>query len=186
MDKFELIEKLSEKANVSYEEAKQALEECDWDILDALLLLEKAKANAEEATDEEASDEYTTQKKKEYHWNGKHSRLNVEYSSTPGTFWDKVKALLRKANINQFVVSRKGEELISMPISVMVLLMICFWPFSLMVLFVALFFKTRYAFRGPDVSEKVNAVMDAAQEKAASAVQVVKDHRAESKDKKVE
>ena len=32
MDNFEKVEKLKERANVTYEEAKQALEACDWDI----------------------------------------------------------------------------------------------------------------------------------------------------------
>ena len=39
MDHFEMVEKLRAKANVSYEEAKAALEASDWDILDALVLL---------------------------------------------------------------------------------------------------------------------------------------------------
>ena len=40
MDHFEMVEKLRTKANVTYEEAKAALEASDWDILDALVLLE--------------------------------------------------------------------------------------------------------------------------------------------------
>lgn len=36
----EQIEKLKQRANVSYDEAKQALEKCNGDILDALILLE--------------------------------------------------------------------------------------------------------------------------------------------------
>ena len=40
MEHLEKVEKLKEKANVSYEEAKAALESCDWDILDALVKLE--------------------------------------------------------------------------------------------------------------------------------------------------
>ena len=40
MEHFEMVEKLRQKANVSYEEAKDALEKCDWDMLDALVLLD--------------------------------------------------------------------------------------------------------------------------------------------------
>ncbi|MFV3013365.1 ubiquitin [Clostridium botulinum] len=40
MDKLKLVDKLKERTNVSYEEAKTALENNDWDILDALLYLE--------------------------------------------------------------------------------------------------------------------------------------------------
>lgn len=41
MDKLKLINKLREKANISYEEAKIALENNNWDMLDALLYLEE-------------------------------------------------------------------------------------------------------------------------------------------------
>ena len=41
MDHFEMVEKLRQKAQVSYEDAKSALEACDWDLLDALVYLEQ-------------------------------------------------------------------------------------------------------------------------------------------------
>ena len=41
MDNFEKVEKLREKAGVSYEEAKTALEQCNYDLLDAMIYLEK-------------------------------------------------------------------------------------------------------------------------------------------------
>ena len=62
MDHFEMVEKLRTKANVSYEEAKAALEKTDWDVLDALVLLE-SEGKVKEAA---AGQEYTTQEKKEY------------------------------------------------------------------------------------------------------------------------
>ena len=41
MDHLEMVEKLAQKAGVSYEDAKMALEACNWDMLDALVYLEK-------------------------------------------------------------------------------------------------------------------------------------------------
>ena len=41
MDKLKLVDRLREKANISYEEAKIALENSNWDILEAMLYLEK-------------------------------------------------------------------------------------------------------------------------------------------------
>lgn len=40
MEKLKAVEKLRDKANVSYEEAKFALEKNNWDILEAMLSLE--------------------------------------------------------------------------------------------------------------------------------------------------
>ena len=56
MDKFEKVERLRERANVTYEEAKAALEQANDDLLDAILILEKQgkvrgpKANAYSTT----------------------------------------------------------------------------------------------------------------------------------------
>ena len=61
MDHFEMVEKLRAKANVSYEEAKAALEKSDWDMLDALVLLE-SEGKVKDAPE---AKEYTTQEKKE-------------------------------------------------------------------------------------------------------------------------
>ena len=41
MTNFEKVEKLVQKANVSYEEAKAALDKADGDLLDAIIILEK-------------------------------------------------------------------------------------------------------------------------------------------------
>ena len=40
MDHFEKVEKLRERANISYAEAKEALEKSNGDLLDAMACLE--------------------------------------------------------------------------------------------------------------------------------------------------
>ena len=168
MDHFEMVEKLRAKANVSYEEAKAALEASDWDMLDALVLLE-SEGKVKDAPENK---EYTTQEKKEYSWNTGSGEVKVTFSSALSKLWDWVKKLFQKGNANQFVITRKGDELIAMPITVLALLLICFWPFSLVILFVGLFLGARYSFRGPDINTNVNDFMNKAQDKAASAVEI--------------
>ena len=46
MTQYEMVEKLSEKMNVTLEAAKAALEASDWELLDAALLLEKQRGEA--------------------------------------------------------------------------------------------------------------------------------------------
>lgn len=41
MERKEMIEKLMNKAKVSYEEAESALEKNNWDLLDAMIYLER-------------------------------------------------------------------------------------------------------------------------------------------------
>ncbi|MBR0218896.1 MAG: DUF4342 domain-containing protein [Clostridia bacterium] len=168
MDHFEMVEKLRAKANVSYEEAKAALEKSDWDMLDALVLLE-SEGKVKDAPE---AKEYTTQEKKEYSWNTGNGEVKVTFSSALSKLWDWIRKLFQKGNANQFVITRKGDELIAMPITVLALLLICFWPFSLIILFVGLFLGARYSFRGPDINTNVNAFMNKAQDKAASAVEI--------------
>ena len=42
MNDFEKVELLRQKANVTYEEAKDALKACNGDMLDAMVYLEKS------------------------------------------------------------------------------------------------------------------------------------------------
>ena len=41
MEEFEKVEKLRQRANISYEEAKNVLEQADGDLLDAMVILER-------------------------------------------------------------------------------------------------------------------------------------------------
>ena len=180
MDHFEMVEKLRAKANVSYEEAKAALEASDWDILDALVLLE-SEGKVKDAPE---TREYTTQEKKEYKFETKNGgEFKVEVSNTLSKLWAWIKEMVRKGNKNQFVISRRNknmfdqpmEELIAFPITVLVLLILVpgvGLPTILIALVVGLFLGARYSFRGPDINNKVNDFMGKAQEKAASAVEI--------------
>ena len=176
MDHFEMVEKLRTKANVTYEEAKAALEKSDWDILDALVLLESEG----KVKDGQPAQEYTTQEKKEYTWQTKNGgEVKVTVSSALGKLWDWIKKLFQKGNANQFVITRGGQEMLSMPVTVLALLVLVLWPGSMFVLFIALFFGARYSFRGPDISGRVNDTVNGAMNKAADLVQGDKDNKVE-------
>ena len=161
MDHYEMVENLRTKANVTYEEAKAALEASDWDMLDALVLLESEGkvTGAPEFTTKEKTDE---------------PRRSARGREMKGSLF-KLGAWIRKmidlGNKNQFVISRKGTEMVAMPITLMALLMILVWPFSLIVLCAGFFLGTRYAFRGPDINSTVSAFVNNAQDKAAMAVE---------------
>ena len=50
MERVEMIEKLMEKTNVTREEAEKALEKVNWDLLDAIIYVERSKKEAEESS----------------------------------------------------------------------------------------------------------------------------------------
>ena len=156
MNHYEMVEKLRQKANVSYEDAKTALEACNWDILDALILLE-SQGKVKEGP---GGKEYSTQPRQETE---RKTDAESEFKKGMKRLWKFICALVRKGNANSFAISnKKREELISMPVTVLVLLLIGFWPFSLIALIAGLFIGGRYSFRGPDSAQRVNDVMNRA------------------------
>ena len=163
MDHMEMVEKLRQRANVNYEEAKAALEKTNWDMLDAMIELEKqGKVRAGTSYDTGSARE------------GQYEKVNATASAKREhtgwrNFCASVRSLFRKSCQNSFRVTRNDAELITVPILVMIVLMIaCFW-ILLPVLVVALFFNCRYSFVGPDFKgESVNRAMGKATDAAES------------------
>lgn len=163
MDNFEKVEKLREHANVTYEEAKQALENSNWDILDAMIYLEQGgKVHGPEQSS------YTTQTEK--------VKIDIEEKESKSTFSDNLKrfgdwclGLIEKGNNNSFCVERDDNEIFRIPITLLVVfLLFAFWV-VVPLLVVGLFFNMRYHFAGPDVRSvdiDLNKAMDSAAEAA--------------------
>lgn len=167
MDELELVEKLKLRANVSYEEAKEALDASNNDILDAMIYLEKkgcvsnltlepAFPNVGGSTfDRDASSEYTG--------------AEVKKSSKSGGGKGLLAKLWNKSKENYFVIERKSERLIKLPVWGFVLA-ICFIEVSLPLLLVGLFLDCRYSFEGADNLSEVNRIMN----KCSNAAEAVK------------
>ena len=160
MDNFEKVEKLRERAAVSYEEAKEALEASNWDILDAMVLLEKqgktdGPRKSSYSTDYDQQEEYTPVTKTVYDEKREKGRAA---RSIKGLFKD----FIRICKENSFCVTRKGKEILRVPVSVLILLLIFFWKLVLPVLLVGLFLGFQYSFDGKDELKKANELMNSA------------------------
>lgn len=167
MEQFEKVEKLRERANVSYEEAKEALEACEWDLLDAMVYLEKngkAKGPAQEA--------YSTNYEEQPQYVSVEDKVK-EHKETSDGFFKKLGKLLKifwqKCVDNSFCVTRKGEEVIKIPAWALVLALLIEWRLVVVVLIVGLFCGCHYSFCGKDDLEEVNKVMEKASEFADKA-----------------
>ena len=155
MTNLEMVETLREKANVSYEEAKTALEASNWDLLDAILLLEsEGKIPAETSTYSTRTEELPPEEEP-----AKHKGFHEGMKWLARTFGK----LLRIGNTNFLMVTRNDKELFSLPVTVFAILVLCsVWTILFAMLF-SLFFGVRYAFRGPDLGkESINSVMSKA------------------------
>lgn len=158
MENFEKVEKLRERANVTYEEAKEALENSNWDILDAMIYLEK---QGKTPSPEQSS--YSTQNQKTSVEYEKEAEEKSSFKDTMKRFGQWCLKILEKGNTNSFCVEKGGKEIFRVPVTLLVvLLLFAFW-IVLPLLIVGLFFNMRYHFVGPDmhaVDFDINKAMD--------------------------
>jgi len=180
---LEQVEKLREKANISYEEAQAALEKTNGDILEAIINLEKERRIPRpEGGGYYSSEKRGAEYKGEEKPGGKPKKDDgVSLGELVGNFFCWIGKILNKGNRNTFDVKRKGADVISIPVTVLaVLLLFTFW-ITVPLIIVGLFFGYRYMFTGPDLGkENVNRTLDS----MAQAAENIKKEVKEGKDGK--
>lgn len=157
MERYEMAELLSKKAGVSLEEARQALEENNWDLLDAMIALERAHKTAGSAVHVQTGPEGEAGVRK----------VRSVARKGPGFFsngfavlWEYLKKLLRITMDNNFVVTRHGKQIMAVPVLVMIVLLIVSFGLMLVVLIAGLFCSCRYHFEGRQLGkEGINSAM---------------------------
>ncbi len=151
MDNLEKVEKIREKTGVTYEAAKEALEASNYDVLDAIVYLEKngkvkgpeVQVVSVEANENKERSEKFKKTQDDYEKNCK--RKTRHYIND---FFKWVGALLKKSVDTSFVVERKREVLITMPVLVLIIFLIfMFWLICPLII-VGLFCDYRYRFEG--------------------------------------
>lgn len=158
MDHLEMVEKLREKANVSYEEATQALEACDWDLLDALLMLE-----SEGRLHEMEDAAYSTRTEQAEEQPKAERRKNRE-DGLFSTLFRGLGNLIKKGNAVSVQIKKNNEVRVSLPLTaVVVALLFMFW-WMLIAAVVAMIFGYRYSIQGLSIDADVNKAMDKAGE----------------------
>ena len=156
MDHFEMVEKLRERARVSYEDAKAALVATDWDLLDAVVYLEKeGKVAPQDAASYSTREEPRPEPAKTTDTRGAFARL-----------FDLVVRIINRMNEIHLDVRRAGKELFSLPLTALVLLLLFAFWFIIPAMVVGLFFGISYRFSGFDGVEGVNRAMDKASDVA--------------------
>ncbi|MCR5215021.1 MAG: hypothetical protein K6E10_11450 [Eubacterium sp.] len=162
MVEFEKVEKLVQKANVSYEDAKAALENANGDMLDAMIALERAgKAKKPGQSTYTTGPESQTQYRDVPYVIEQNNRENRR-----GFFSDLGSAIRRgfRYTIDTSIsVTRKGSEIIKLPLWISIIALLCAWELLLVVVVVSLFFDCRYSLVGKNsdkkVSDEVNDIM---------------------------
>jgi hypothetical protein len=167
LDKIELIR---EKTGVSYEDAKEALEASEGDVLDAIIWLERAGKASTHASHYETTSDGTSTTSVEM------QRAQQEYREQSkrtgfGEAWDTCRSHIRRflrAGIDMsFVAERKGERVLVLPVLIIVIGLFV-WGASLWLLIAGLFLGFRYHIEGAspvtiDVNDAMNKAADAAE-----------------------
>ncbi|NLA52874.1 MAG: ubiquitin [Clostridiales bacterium] len=153
MDHFEMVEKLRRKVNVSYEDAKIALEASDWDLLDALVYLEK---NGKIVHEKSAS--YTTKQEAE----PKKTQSTAYAGGVFQRLFELFTQAVNRINRIELLVHHRGKLLFSVPLLAFILLLVFTFKITLPVMVIALFFGITYKFKGAKNVDGVNRVMDRA------------------------
>jgi hypothetical protein len=129
---LELIEKLKEKVNISYADAKEALEKCNGDLVDALIYLEKENK----------------------------IKTAPEEKKTSG-FWATIKKWVKRSNNTRFIISKKDETVLNLSMTIFIILAIIATPFVLVGLLLALFTGHKFRVKTDDFNEeKINKTFD--------------------------
>ncbi len=189
MDNLQKIEQLVSKAGCSYEDAKAALEGCGWDMIDAIISLEregKVKKETVEHTaqNEEAQAEIVAEVITE---DRPDSDRQIDYSyeestsSNPGSgnkssgsydnaekapkekhrLWKRIKSILM--NNRMVIIKSDGKQIVDLPIIVPIIALIAFFWATLILAVVAMVFGCRFHFEGEDLGKtNINSTMDKA------------------------
>ena len=172
MDNFEKIEQLVNKTDCSYEDAKATLEGCGWDMIDAIIKLEKeGKVKKESAayTEKPAAEakpipEITLDVKGNSSGN-QDSTGNAGSSEKASKerfgLWQKFKRMMSKNRL--VIIKNNGQQLADLPIWIPIVALICFFWATLILAVIAIVVGCRFHFEGEDLGKiNINDTMDKA------------------------
>ena len=177
MTTLEQVEKLRTMANISYDEAKIALDATNGDLLEAIIYLEKqGKVSSPSGggyySSEKAVDADSVAYRKNCGDNHNNCNGRETFSTLLKRFGSFCMKMIRKGNTNSFEVLKGEESKASTPVTAFVLLMVFAPWITIPLIIIGLFFGFRYRFTGPDCSG--NAVNDAMNSAADAAVNLKK------------
>ncbi len=129
---LEQIDELRKRANVSFEDAREALQECNGDLVEAMVYLEK---------------------------NGKIKSKNS--CESKDSLWDKFKALVNKGNNTRFIMYKKDKTIINLSVTISIIISALAFHIAIIGLVVALVAGYRFKFvKNNGENMKVNETLD--------------------------
>lgn len=117
MDKLQMVEELVRRTNSSYSEAKEALENSGWNMLDAIVYLESKGVTCG----------------------------SVKFRKQTGKFCNTAKKAWNKCCAHNFQVKKDGGVIAEIPLAAAIILTLIFFEFIVPAALIALFFGISFA-----------------------------------------
>jgi hypothetical protein len=187
MDKFEKAELICKKCGVTFEQAREALDASNEDVLDAVVWLERAGKTAQgtcgqyqtSAVQSDQTSEEMSQAQSDYE---RSTAKKADFGAAFSRCWGWFRGLLRKGLETSFVVQRHGKRTLAIPTLLFAVLVVCAFWVCVPLLVIGLFFEYKYSFEGiGEVTLDVNDIMDRASDGAAQLKQDVTGSKADEK-----
>ena len=151
MEHMDMIDKLKEKAGISREEAADALARADWDMLEALVILEREGRIAPLTSSVVTADAVQSG----YGFRSSAERGSAAYKDGLG---GKVKELARNSLVYSLMVRRGEKVVISLPVLVFIIILCAAFRLTAAAMLIGLFIGCKYSLEkrgGGDGSEGV-------------------------------
>ena len=177
MDKFEKVERLVQKAGVTYEDAKNALDQANDDLLDAMIILEK-QGKVKQPEQGQYNTTYTEQPQYRDVPAVIEESKKTKEKSILKDIGNAIKRGFRYTVDNSLNVSRNGETIIKLPLWISIIITLCAWELLIIVVIVSLFLDCRYKIEGKDDSKEVNDILNQAASYAEKAKESFNDNKA--------
>ncbi|GAA0070995.1 DUF4342 domain-containing protein [Clostridium sardiniense] len=165
MERNEMIEILTKKANVSNEEAQEVLEKCNFDLLDSIIYLERSgKVENNETTtiiEMKKEDQEKEESKENKEENKEHDEKFGGIGEVVGRVFKFLGKVLKKGNNHFFEVRKENEKPIRISLTISVIALVFLSVPSIILLIVGLFCGYKYSISGPNVNyDGVNNIFE--------------------------
>ena len=143
MERHEMAEKLVEKCGITYEEAGEVLREANYDMLEAMIILERRGRLGSTP-----GNKYSTGIMQNYTATGSKSAADAE---SLGEFlriaWKKICEVCKDILRYQIVISRGGREILNFPVILGAILLCCTAGFAFAAVLISLVNGCSYSIR---------------------------------------
>lgn len=153
MINLSLIDKLQKQANVSFEDAREALEMTEWDVLDAYVWLQaRGKIDSLPTESEPKENE---KKEEEKNMESNQNTVNTAAQEEDIGFFGNLLRMLRE---NRLVARASRGRVWSISLLGLAFVLLFFRKFFFVALIISLVLQVKYSIEGPDAKKKANTV----------------------------